>query len=203
MQIIMSLGGTEATGIARFLIDSFGEAEAYEEAKCQILAHPPAPEDLEDEVLAEEEEASARTPTIEASNICLLKDAKLVFPFSSGTLSATGVPDQFILDNMPVGPTRQSSYHCLYGDCEFTGFQMDTTCTHIRRKHLGIAIQCPFCTAGKSRWWSTLPDKPHMRKCHPALPLESWYAPPLGVDIREAAKAQELATGKVSILLTL
>ena len=197
----MSLGGTEATGIVRFLIDSFSRAEAYEEAKRQILAHPPTPEDLEDKVLAEEEEAATCTPTVEANDICLLKNAKPVFPFSSGTLSATGVPDQFILDNMPIGPTRQSSYHCLYGGCEFTGFQMDTTCTHIRRKHLSVTIQCPFCAAGKSRWWSACPYKPHIKKCHPALPSESWYAPPLEVDVREAAKAHELATGKLSTLL--
>ena len=128
----MSLGGTKATGLVRFLIDSFRGAEAYDEAKQQILAHPPAPEDLEDEVQAKEEEAAARAPTVKANDICLLKEAKPVFPFSSKTLSATGVPDQFISDNMPVGPSRQSSYQCLYGVCEFVGYQMDTMCTHIR-----------------------------------------------------------------------
>ena len=174
----MSLGGTKATGLVRFLIDSFGGAEAYDGAKRQILAHPPAPEDLEDEVQAEEEEAVAHAPTVKANDICLLKEAKPVFPFSSKTLSATGVPDQFISDNMPVGPSRQSSYQCLYGGCEFVGYQMDTTCTHIRRKHLGVTIQCPFCAVGRARWWSAHPYKSHMARVHPALPEDCWYAPP-------------------------
>ena len=78
---------------------------------------------------------------------------------------------------------------------------MDTTCTHIRRKHLGVAIQCPFCAARKSRWWSARPYKPHMKKFHPVLPEPNWYAPPLEVDAREAAEARELAAGQLSTIL--
>ena len=44
--IILSLGGTEATGIVKFLLDSFGGSEAYEDAKRQILARAPLPEGL-------------------------------------------------------------------------------------------------------------------------------------------------------------
>ena len=101
----MSPGGTEATGIVRFLIDSFRGAEAYEEAKWQILAHSPTLEDLEDADLVEVEEAAARAPAIKANDLCLLKEAKPAFPFSSDTLSATGIPDQFISDNIPMGPS--------------------------------------------------------------------------------------------------
>ena len=192
----MSLGGTKATGLVRFLIDFFGGAEAYEEAKRQILAHPPAPEDLEDEVEVEAEKAAALAPTIKANDICLLKEAKPVFPFSSKMLSATGVLDQFISDNMPVGPSHQSSYQCLYCGCEFVGYQMDTACTHIRRKHLGVAIQCPFCVARRARWWSARPYKSHMARVHPALSEDHWYAPPLEVDVREATEACELAADR-------
>ena len=58
--IILSLGGTEATGIVKFLLDSFGGSEVYEDAKRQILAHAPLPEDLEEGLLDDDEERSKK-----------------------------------------------------------------------------------------------------------------------------------------------
>ena len=119
----MSLGGTQATGLVHFLIDSFGGAEAYEEAKRQILATTPAPEDLV-EVLSDEEgdddPAQSSSPA-EENDLCLLKDAKPSFPVGPRTLSQTGIPDSFVSENMPLGKSRQSSYRCLYENCGFAG----------------------------------------------------------------------------------
>ena len=193
----MSLGGTQATGLVRFLIDSFGGAEVYEEAKRQILATTPSPEDLV-EVSSDEEEgdveaAQSSTPA-EENDLCLLKDAKPAFPSGPKTLSQTGVPDSFVSENMPLGKSRQSRYLCLYQNCGFAGRQKDTTCTHIRRKHLGVAIECPTCLPGRARWWSGRSFKGHMSSVHPHLKEKEWWFNIQNQAVREALEAVEAAS---------
>ena len=121
--IVLSLGGTQATGLVKFLIDTFGGSNDYEAAKAQILAQAPTPEDLEDDVLSNdgEEGGPSSTPAASSDDICFLKDAKPFFPSCNDLLSATGVPNSFISDNIPQGPSHQSSYNCLYGGVILTG----------------------------------------------------------------------------------
>ena len=143
-RVILSLGGTKATGIVEFLIDSFSGVEDYAVAKAAVLAEAPDPDDI-DLGDTEEDEAS-KTDSSKLKDICVLDQAKPCYPTDSDSLSATGVPSEFISDNLPSGPTHQSSYNCLYGGCNFNAQQKASTYTHIRRRHLGVAIHCPLCT---------------------------------------------------------
>ena len=70
-------------------------------------------------------EVSAAPGTVGLPDLCDLSDAKGYFPVRSLLLSATGVPESFISDNTPQGPTHQSTYFCLFGDCGFSGRQKD------------------------------------------------------------------------------
>ena len=190
--IILSLGGTKATGIVKFLLDSFGGSEAYEDAKRQILAHAPLPKDLEEGLLDDDEEEEQETSSTTSANlkdICPLSKAKPFFPTPNLPISTTGVPSSFLSDNMPEGPTHQSCYHCLFEECGFRGHQKDTTCTHIRRKHLGHVVECLKCVPGKARWWSSRSFLPHMKKAHPGVKEDDYWTPLPNVDEVEAAEA--------------
>ena len=73
--VIMALGGTQATGLVKFLINSFGGSKDYETAKEQILAKAPTTQELEDNAEAEVEDAeddgtSTSAPT--ENDICEL-----------------------------------------------------------------------------------------------------------------------------------
>ena len=162
----MALGGIKATGLVKFLINYFGGVEDYEVAKKQVLAKAPTPSALEDDTeleIQEEEDEETPTPSsISDNDICELHDAKPFYPCGSKVLSATGVPDACISDNMPQSKSRQSCYLCLYGGCSFSSLQKDITCTHIHCKHLGHAIQCPLCLEEKTHWWSSRSYLSHM-----------------------------------------
>ena len=134
------------------MIDSFGGSEDYEAAKEQILTEAPTAQGLENDAEAEVEDVEddgTSTSVQTENNICELQEAKPFHPVSSKLLSATGVPEFFISDNMPQGRSKQSTYLCLYGGCSFSGLQKDTTCTHIRRKHLVIVLSGPSVQRGK------------------------------------------------------
>ena len=183
--IIIALGGTQATGLVKFLIDSFGGSEDYKAAKEQILTEAPTAQDLEDDVEAEAEDVEddgTSTSVQTKNNTCELQDAKPFHPVSSKLLSATGVPESFISDNMPQSRSKQSTYLCLYGGCSFSGLQKDTTCTHIRRKHLGHCIKCPLCPEGKTRWWSSQSYNTHITKTHPSASEKQKWTPAPSID---------------------
>ena len=122
-------------------------------------------------------------------DLCPISEAKPFFPAPNLPVSTTGVPSSFISDNMPEGPTHQSCYHCLFGQCGFRGHQKDTTCTHIRRKHLGHVVECLKCVPGKARWWSSRSFLPHMKKAHPEVKENDYWTPLPNVDKAEASEA--------------
>ena len=159
------------------------------------MASTPSPEDLIENASDDEdnEEPAPDSSQAESSDVCPLKGTKPVFPASPKTLSQTGVPDSFISDNMPIGKSKQSSYQCLYGGCGFSGWQKDTTCTHIQRKHLGLAIECSRCPEGKFRWWSGRPFKGHMKAAYPELHSDDWWFNIGNTAVREALEAMEAA----------
>ena len=188
-RVILSLGGTKATSVVEFLIDSFGGVEDYAVAKAAVLAEAPDPDDVD--LGDTEEDESSKTDSSKSKDVCILDQAKPCYPIDSDSLSATGVPSEFISDNLPSGPTHQSSYNCLYGGCDFNAQQKASTYTHIHRRHLGVAIHCPLCTRS---WWSSRPFIGHMEKCHRDDPDKRWT--PLSavdIDTREAAEAAEVA----------
>ena len=86
------------------------------EAKHQVLAQAPTPEDLEDTLVEEgkeegQSEVSAAPGIVGLPDLCALSDAKGYFPVRSLLLLATGVPESFISDNTPQGP--DSPVHLL------------------------------------------------------------------------------------------
>ena len=71
----MALGKTQATGLVKFLIDSFGGSKDYEAAKEQILTEAPTAQELEDYVEAKVEDAEddgTSTSVQTENNICEL-----------------------------------------------------------------------------------------------------------------------------------
>ena len=119
-----------------------------------------------------------------------MKEAKPVYPISSTLLSATGVPSEFILENMPSGLPQQSTYYCLLGECNNGLTQKATLATHIHRKHLGVPVACKFCS---HQWWSSHPFEGHMEKSHPEMTKPDWSTLPISSqdEKQEAAAAEE------------
>ena len=196
--MILSLGGTKATGIVEFLIDSFSGTEDYTVAKATVLAEAPDPEDVK--LGDTEEDEASKTDSSKSKDVCVLDQAKPCYPTDSDSLSATGVPSEFISDNLPSGPTHQSTYHCLYRGCDFNAQQKASTYTHIRRRHLGVAIHCPLCMRS---WWSSHSYIGHMEKFHRDDPDKWWTTlSAADIDTHEAAKAAE-ATAKLPAITPL
>ena len=80
-----------------------------------------------------------------------------MFPVSKELLHSTGIPREFISYNTPSGPSRVSTYYCLYGECKVVAAQKALMMIHIRRKHLSVAIACKYC--GK-QWGQAAPTLP-------------------------------------------
>ena len=174
--VVLSLGSTEAGGFVKFLVDSFGGSTENDQAKAQAMIDIPDTQNLDDAELADldlqQDEATPQAATAKLKDVCPLADAKPVFPTSEVTISTTSVPKEFISENMPTGPNKQSCYYCLYGDCRASTLQKASLCGHIRRKHLGVALQCKFC--GQA-WWPSNPFVPHMQKLHPEMDKPDWF----------------------------
>ena len=189
--VVLSLGGTEAGGFVKFLVDSFGGSTEYDQAKAQAMLDIPDTQNLDDAELADldlqQDEATPRAATAKLMDVCPLGDAKPVFPTSEVTISTTSVPKEFISENMPTGSNKQLCYYCLYGDCGASTLQKASLCGHIRRKHLGVALQCKFC--GQA-WWTSNPFVPHMQKLHPEMDKPDWFLTPTQAQaLQEEAEA--------------
>ena len=190
-RMVLSLRGTEAGGFVKFLVDSFGGLTEYDQAKAQAMLDIPDTQNPDNAELADldlhQDEATPRAAMSKLKNVCPLGDAKPVFPTSEVTISTTGVPKEFISDNMLTGPNKQSCYYCLYGDCGASALQKASLCGHIRHKHLGVALQCKFC--GQA-WWTSNPFVPHMQKLHPEMDKPDWFLTPTQAQaLQEEAEA--------------
>ena len=195
--VVLSLGGTEARGFVTFLVDSFGGSTEYDQAKVQAMLDIPDTQNPDDTELADldlqQDEATPRDAMAKLKDVCLLGDAKPVFPTSEVTISTTGIPKEFISENMPTGPNKQSCYYCLYGDCGASALQKASLCGHIRHKHLGVALQCKFC--GQA-WWTSNPFVPHMQKLHPEMDKPDWFLT-LTQALQEEAEAATKAAARL------
>ena len=182
-RIIMAFAGTTAAGFVKFVVDSFGSASEFSEAEAAATLDLPTG-DTEEESDDEGDEglvsksAGAPSDAEELKDLCDVKEAKPSFPIDHNALSMTGVPLEFVSENIPTGASRQSHYFCLFGGCHSSSLQKATLATHIRQKHLGVAVACKFC--GK-QWWSSRPFEGHMKKLHPELLEPDWWTP---IDIR-------------------
>ena len=172
--------------MVKFMVDSFGSGR--EMSKEQAVAALHIPQEGE-EVEEEEVESAAQGATPQQADVCSLADSKPAYPVDSDSLSTTGVPRELFSDNMPSGPSRQSTYYCLFGEpCSVLTHQKASIAAHLRRKHLGISIACKYCDC---RWWTSNPFEKHMQKKHPEIQNPDWWTP---IDkVAEAAKEAEAA----------
>ena len=198
--VVLSLSGTEAGGFIKFLVDSFGGSMEYNQAKAQAMLDIPDIQNPDDAELADldihQDEATPRAATAKLKDVCKLGDTKPVFPTSEVTISTTGVPKEFISENMPTGPNKQSCYYCLYGDCRASALQKASLCGHICHKHLGVALQYKFC--GQA-WWTFNPFIPHMQKLHLEMDKPDWFLTPTQAQaLQEEAKAAAEAATQLS-----
>ena len=191
--LILTLSGTDAGDMVKFLIDTFGSSTDYDQLKDQDQNESQEePEEGTDP--AEEGISLSTTPssssTAELKDICLLEAAKPAFPFDPLFIFSTGVPAEFISDNMPSGPSKQSTYYCLFRGCSTSTLQKASLCSHICRKHLGVAIQCHFC--GQA-WWTSNPFLPHIRTKHPEIEPTDYS---ISQSEADALRAEAEATAK-------
>ena len=128
--------------MVKFMVDSFGSGRDM--SKEQAVAALHIPQEGE-EVEEEEVESAAPGSTPQQADVCSLADSKPAYPVDSDSLSTTGVPRELFSDNMPSGPSRQSTYYCLFGEpCSALTHQKASIAAHLRRKHLGISIACKY-----------------------------------------------------------
>ena len=185
-RIILSLRGTAASRFLKFVIDTFGNKKDFLTAQAEAALRIEG--DTEDEDVGDEVQTAPGSSTDadprKIPDVCSIGAAKPIYPVSEDLLNSTGVPKEFISDPTPCGPSRVSTYFCLYGECKAVTAQKALMMTHVRRKHLGVAIGCKYC--GK-QWWAGRPFAPHMEKEHPELSKLDWYTP---IDPKEVAEEE-------------
>ena len=200
-RLIMAFAGTAAAGFVKFVVDSFGSASEFSEAEAAATLDLPTGDTEEesdddgDEGLVSKS-AGAPVDAEEPKDLCDVKEAKPVFPIDHNSLSMTGVPSDYVSENIPMGASCQSHYFCLFGSCHSSSLQKATLATHIRRKHLGVAVACKFC--GKL-WWSSRPFEGHMKKLHTEILEPDWWTPfdATAKAAEEAQAAQKLLESKL------
>ena len=79
----------------------------------------------------------------------------------------TGVPAKYIGSRENL-PQYKGLYCCLFDSCDYGAQVRASTCSHLRRVHLGHAIGCRYCPA--KGWWQARYWVNHMKSQHPGLP---------------------------------
>ena len=168
-------GGPEES-FCDFLAEIYGGGDPQSQAPSQAAtpsrasqSQDPASTDTEKD---EPAPASPAPSTADEDDLqAKIGDCKVVFPSNPETLATSGVPADFISGRYDSG-----QYGCLYGDCDHKSSSRPGCATHIRRKHLGIALGCKFCPAKLFYKHASWQD--HMRAKHIKLPVTEWYLDP-------------------------
>ena len=101
------------------------------------------------------------TASADQEEYCPLDQCKIVYPISADTLTMSGVPSEL------VSPLWDDGYYgCLFGDCSMVLSGKPAAASHVRRKHLGIAIGCRHCN---KRYYKPSGWGDHMKNKHPGL----------------------------------
>ena len=105
-------------------------------------------------------------------DVCSLKAGIRMYPASSDTLKENGIPQdlQVKREQRTIGKGRPV-YLCLHEKCQTPTFWAQSPTglySHIRRKHLGIVIACPYCP--DKLYWNSKGWKTHMSHHHKGLP---------------------------------
>ena len=192
-RLIITMAGTAASGLVKFVVDAFGSSKEMEENQAKAALHVPQEGELAEDDGGEEVMFASSTKddtTPKQPDICPLSESKPAYPTDSLLLSVTGVPPEFISENIPSGPSRQSTYFCLFGaPCSASAHQKVSMAAHIRRKHLGVSVACKYCDC---KWWTSNPFTGHMQKKHPQIEAPHYWTPIVKEEAaQEEAKAAE------------
>ena len=197
-KIYTATAGHPEESFCDFLAEIYGNYDVQSQSQSQSAtpARPTKGTDAADSQ-SESEPAVPPSPAPSASSTAdqedlqaHIGDCKVVFPANPETLPTTGVPAEFISSRGEEG-----QYGCLYGDCDHKASSRPACATHIRRKHLGLAIGCKLCPAKLFYKHGSWQD--HMRKNHPGLAPTEWYLDPnLGLpsDLAPGVSRDELAS---------
>ena len=138
--LIITFAGTPASGLVKFVVDSFGSGKEMSESQAEGLIKIPGEEEDDRE---EEDSGVLTSAAVTIPDVCSLAESKPAYPVTSLLISSTGVPPNLYSENMPMGPSKRSTYCCLYGEpCEIYTHQKASVMAHLRQKHLGFSVAC-------------------------------------------------------------
>ena len=121
-------------------------------------------------------------------DLCGVKAAIRMYPTSAGSLKETGIPPEFqVKREHQTTYAGGSVYLCPHPKCQTPPFFAQSPSgiySHIRRKHLGLALACPYCA--DKVYWNSKGWNSHMSTKHR-------NAPHFGTALAdEASLAQEM-----------
>ena len=105
-------------------------------------------------------------------DLCSLAKAIWVYSLDKDSLNETGVPVEFHVKRESWKTLSGTYiYVCNHPKCQVPPFYAQSAAgiySHIRRKHLGIALACPYCK--DKAFWNSKGWKTHMEWHHADLP---------------------------------
>ena len=127
--------------------------------------------------LGEGAKVKCRRPKVSApkdhlDDVCDLDQAIRIYPQSESTLKETGIPEHLLVQREQLTTGKGGSlYLCRHELCQNTAYYAQSPAglySHVRRKHLGMALACPYCT--KKLYWNLKGWHTHMDKYHKEVP---------------------------------
>ena len=105
-------------------------------------------------------------------DLCSPKTAIRMYPSDPATLKETGIPPRLQVKREQCTTGKGASvYLCLHEKCQTPTFWAQSPAglySHVRRKHLGIVLACPYCA--DKLYWNSKGWKVHMSHHHRGLP---------------------------------
>ena len=137
-------------------------------------------------------------------DICSPPEAIQMHPQDKKTVNETGVPSDLLVERESKTSLSGSSiYLCRHPVCQDKPFHAQSLAglySHVRRKHLGVVLACPYCV--KKLYWNAKGWKSHMGSYHRGAP---WYGTSLkqesqeALDLLEQIEADPLSASKASL----
>ena len=113
-------------------------------------------------------------------DLCSTDKAIQIYPQDPKALSKTGIPDHLLVQREQTTTVKGSSlYPCHHELCQDPPYYAQSTTglySHVRRKHLGMVVACPYCP--KKLFWNTKGWGTHMEKHH-------WDVPHFGLQLAD------------------
>ena len=142
---------------------------------------------------------SIPTCTDTQDDLCDLQDAIRMYPANQATLNETGIPaDLQVTREQATTHAGASVYLCRHKKCGDVPFHAQSPAglySHVRRKHLGICLACPYCA--NKLYWNSRGWSIHMRDHHANVPR---FGSALVDEAREAQKMLDQAQEDPSAL---